>query len=232
MSEQEEYAPGYFDEGYEPGGEGGQTPPAGAAAVACAPAPAVAPVAAPVAPPDPDLDEGEVCDPPSDWNGFEAEASDEACAPAPTEAAQPPAEGAAPRRRPLAELTRREIGDEGERRAASHLYGRGWTILERNWRCKYGEVDIVAQDDETDPDHESVVLVEVKTRLALGASDVIPELAVDSHKRNRYRILALTYLSEHPEVERVRFDVIAINIVSETKAKLRHIPAAFTLEER
>ena len=55
----------------------------------------------------------------------------------------------------------------------------------------------------------------------------MPELAVDRRKRARYRRIALYYLSEHPEVDSVRFDVIAINIVQERMARLRHLVGAF-----
>lgn len=147
-------------------------------------------------------------------------------APAQGEGSEPP------RRKPLVELTRRELGDEGEEWAARRLDAHGWTILERNWRCKYGEVDIVALDDETDPEHEVAVLVEVKTRLSRGRDDVVPEVAVDTRKQQRYRQLGRCYLAEHPEVESVRFDVIAIVVSGEGKAKLRHIKSAFVLEER
>lgn len=165
------------------------------------------------------------------------EAPTEGCAPAGV-AGEPSggpaqAEGGEPqRRKPIGELTRRELGDEGEEWAARRLDAHGWTILERNWRCKYGEVDIVALDDETDPEHETAVLVEVKTRLSRGRDDVVPEIAVDARKRQRYRQLGRCYLAEHPEVESVRFDVIAIVVSGEGKAKLRHIKSAFVLEER
>jgi putative endonuclease len=129
-------------------------------------------------------------------------------------------------RKSVREMSPREIGGEGERLAAEFLARRGYKVLERNWRCAAGEVDIVCRDGDVH------VLVEVKTRLALGddAQDM-PELAVDRRKRERYRKLALLYLATHPFVESLRFDVIALNIVAERTARLRHLIGAFQWTE-
>lgn len=122
------------------------------------------------------------------------------------------------------EMTSREIGCEGERLAAEYLARRGYEVLERNWRCGAGEVDVVARDGRAH------VLVEVKTRLALDEPDQMPELAVGRRKQERYRRLALLYLALHPAVTEVRFDVIALNIVGERTARLRHLIGAFEWE--
>ncbi len=133
--------------------------------------------------------------------------------------------------RGAADLTPHELGRKGEEMAAAYLERRGWRLLERNWRCPYGEADIVAQDSDDD-NNDTVVLVEVKTRLALGErADAMPELAVDAHKRFRYRRLALAYLMEHPEVFSIRFDVIALNVVGNDSARLRHLFGAFSLDD-
>ena len=121
--------------------------------------------------------------------------------------------------------TGRELGARGEEAAVAYLEReRGWTVLERNWRCSCGEVDIVAFD----PIEGCVVLVEVKTRLALGARpEVIPELSVDERKQRKYHTLASIYLFTHPEARSVRFDVIAVSVISDDGARLRHMVAAF-----
>ena len=140
---------------------------------------------------------------------------------------EPPseAEGA---RRSVRDLTPQELGARGELMAARHLQEKGWEILERNWRCMHGEVDIVARDPERE---DAVVLVEVKTRLAKGErDDVIPELAVDASTRRRYRMCALTYLFSHQDVTSVCFDVIAINVAPEGGAHLRHLFNAYSLD--
>jgi putative endonuclease len=129
-------------------------------------------------------------------------------------------------RRSIADLNAHELGLEGERIAASYLERRRYEIIETNWKARCGEVDIVARDGE------EVVLVEVKTRVCMGGdAPEIPELAVDERKQRKYRSLALYYLAEHPEEDFVRFDVIAINIIGERLAKLRHLVGAFACDD-
>lgn len=130
--------------------------------------------------------------------------------------------------RSIEEYSTTEIGREGEAMAASLLERRGYEIICRNWRCDFGEVDIVARDHE----EAEVVLVEVKTRLALGAeADLAPEIAVDRRKQTRYKKLALLYLAHHPELISVRFDVVAVNIVGYHQARLRHLSGAYAWDE-
>lgn len=135
------------------------------------------------------------------------------------------------RRKPVTEMSPKELGDEGERIAADYLARQGYEILERNWTCYGGEADIIANAPECF-DRKTCVLVEVKTRLALGESaEELPELAVDVSKQRRYRQIALNYLVLHPEVNSIRFDVIAINVVGESSAKLRHLISAYELDD-
>ncbi|WP_130812128.1 YraN family protein [Olsenella sp. Marseille-P4559] len=136
-------------------------------------------------------------------------------------------------RKPLDEYTTKELGAQGERIAASFLADHGYRILDMNWRCPAGEIDIVATMDDPDEGlRRSAILVEVKTRLALGdEADYVPELAVDPQKKLRYRMLGLYYLVQHTELDSVRFDVVAINIVGEGQAKLRHLLGAFTWDD-
>ena len=125
------------------------------------------------------------------------------------------------------ELSPHELGHEGERLAASYLSARGYEIIERNWRCREGEVDIIARDDEG-----TTVLVEVKSRQARGAEAfVMPELAVDEKKQHKLSRLALWYLVENPSLHSVRFDVIAVSITGHTSARIRHLVGAFTWDE-
>ena len=134
----------------------------------------------------------------------------------------------------LSEYTKRELGAEGERIAASYLEKRGYEILDMNWECPLGEVDIVARKpgDEPDSTEGGVVLVEVKTRIDFGADpQVMPELAVDNEKRRKYKVLALLYLATHLDLDYVRFDVIALNIIAERTARVRHLVSAFCWED-
>ena len=101
------------------------------------------------------------------------------------------------------DLSRRALGQFGENLAAKHLESLGCQIVERNWRHSQGELDLVVLDANC------LVFVEVKTRSswAFGA----PAEAVGRTKLARLRRLAGIYLQEnHPQVDAVRIDVIAI----------------------
>ncbi|MGN0302385.1 MAG: YraN family protein [Anaerotardibacter sp.] len=116
-------------------------------------------------------------------------------------------------------MTPQEIGERGEKAAALFLERKGYEILDTNWRCFAGEVDIVAADEDT------LCFIEVKTRT--GIQKGFPEEAVDAAKRSKYEKIAACYLKDKdPSFEKVRFDVISILVVSKTRAFLRmHINA-------
>jgi putative endonuclease len=120
-------------------------------------------------------------------------------------------------------LDRKQLGERGEEAAAAFLARTGMTVVERNWRCPAGEIDIVALDGDT------IVLVEVKTRRTVRKGS--PEEAVTPAKQRRYAKLAASYLqsaglSDVP----IRFDVVTLLVVAEDRALLRHHRAAFVPE--
>lgn len=118
---------------------------------------------------------------------------------------------------------KRPLGQRGEDAAAAYLERTGMTVVERNWRAKPGEVDIVALDGDT------LVLCEVKTRKTVRAGT--PEEAVTPAKQRRYKRLAEAYIQQAGlEKVSVRFDVISILVVTEDRALLRHHRAAFVAE--
>jgi putative endonuclease len=95
------------------------------------------------------------------------------------------------------------LGRAGEEAAAAWYIGRGYEIVDRNWRSRMGEIDLVCDG------HDVLVFCEVKTRRSdrLGA----PEEAVTRSKQLRLRRLAAEYLFLHTSGRRqVRFDVVAI----------------------
>lgn len=139
--------------------------------------------------------------------------------------------GESPARKPLMAMSAREIGDMGEHIACCYLQNHGYRIISRNWMCKMGEADIVATQQDEDG-NDVCVLVEVKTRLSLGKEDDgMPELAVNGEKQKRYRGIAETFLSVSTQFHQVRFDVIAIKIVAEHSAKLRHLIGAYEADD-
>lgn len=101
-------------------------------------------------------------------------------------------------------MTRRHaVGRAGEEQAARHLAAQGLVVVARNWRCRLGELDLVALDGR------QVVFVEVKSRSGLGFG--APAEAVDTRKQARLARLAAVFLQERGWWERpVRFDVVAV----------------------
>lgn len=109
-----------------------------------------------------------------------------------------------------------ERGRQGEDLAAAHLQRCGWQILDRNWRCREGELDIVARDGD------ALVVVEVKTRRTREFGT--PLSAVTPVKVRRLRRLALAWLRErevHPAS--IRFDVIGIVDGETARPILEHV---------
>jgi putative endonuclease len=115
---------------------------------------------------------------------------------------------------------RRARGDAAEERACRHLEGLGCAIVERNFRAKGGEIDIVARKEDV------LVFVEVRSRGDAGFGT--PEASVTPAKRRRVVAAARRYLSNVPPSSwrEARFDVIAVEGSGEA-AVLRHFPAAF-----
>lgn len=106
---------------------------------------------------------------------------------------------------------RRCLGALGERLATEHLQRAGYVVVERNWRSRHGELDIVVADDR------ALVFCEVKTRVAGGALGPDGPLdAIGPGKRRRLRRLAREWLSqrgdERPAREILRFDAIGVTV--------------------
>jgi putative endonuclease len=108
------------------------------------------------------------------------------------------------------------LGARGESLACDHLLGRGYTIIDRNWRCDVGEIDIVARTSTT------LIVCEVKTRSSLRHGD--PVEAVSARKLKRLRRLALRWLDEHSiYAPSIRIDVIGILLRRDGTVVLHHL---------
>jgi putative endonuclease len=123
---------------------------------------------------------------------------------------------------------RRRHGEIGEKIAEEHLQNRGYRILARNFRTRFGELDLIAVDRRT------LVFCEVKTRVSgsRGGPDG-PLDAIGPRKRGRLRRMARQWLAETAETDRprphdLRFDAIGV-IITPTGAllALEHVEAAF-----
>lgn len=112
---------------------------------------------------------------------------------------------------------RRGTGASGEELAAAYLSRRGWTVLARNWRCRGGEIDLIARD----PDGACVVC-EVKTRRGLGFGD--PLEALTYAKVARLRRLTAEWLHEQDAaVGVVRLDAIGVLLRADGTATVTHV---------
>jgi putative endonuclease len=116
-------------------------------------------------------------------------------------------------------VERSAVGRAGEVVAVQHLVTQGWTIIERNWRCSLGEVDIIAHTPGPDP---VLVFCEVKCRTGLGFGD--PLEAITHAKLTRLRQLALTWLGAHQGwVPRYRVDAIGVLLPRGGRPTLTHL---------
>jgi putative endonuclease len=114
------------------------------------------------------------------------------------------------------------LGERGEAIAVAYLKGQRFTIVARNFRCKSGEVDIIARDGKT------FVFVEVKARRTLSFGS--PQAAVTPFKQRQISKAALTWLANNRLHEAsARFDVIAILLREHEVPAIEHIRDAFEL---
>ncbi len=116
-------------------------------------------------------------------------------------------------------MNKREIGDKGEAFAAEYYKKLGFNITERNFTCRGGEIDIIAENDEY------IVFTEVKTRSdkALAA----PHEAVDENKIRRITFAAMKYLELFGTEKRPQFDIFEVLEHDGRIYKFRRIENAF-----
>ncbi|MCP3921941.1 MAG: YraN family protein [Desulfobacterales bacterium] len=116
------------------------------------------------------------------------------------------------------------LGSRGEKLACKFLKKNGYKILERNYRSRYGEIDIIAKDSDF------IVFVEVKARRSVRFGS--PKEAVNQRKQYKISIVALDYLKKHKIIEqKSRFDVVSIK-TSGNKSEIEIIKNAFELSYR
>lgn len=107
-------------------------------------------------------------------------------------------------------MKRRETGILGERLAKDFLKKQGYRILETNYRCPQGEIDIVARHKDY------LVFIEVRTKKSLGYGT--PEESITSAKKERMRTAALHYRQTHNDVPSLwRIDAVVIQLNQKNK---------------
>ncbi|MEA2510487.1 MAG: putative endonuclease [Actinomycetota bacterium] len=115
--------------------------------------------------------------------------------------------------------TRTSFGRAGEVLAAKHLRNQGFTVLEQNYRCRLGEIDIVATRGPL------VVFCEVKSRHTSRWGE--PSEAVGWRKQQRLHRLAAAWLADRrPRFSELRFDVVSV-VMRDGAPEVTHIPDAF-----
>ena len=116
-------------------------------------------------------------------------------------------------------MNTKSVGDNGEKRAADYLKDKGYEILEKNWKSKEGEIDIIALNGET------LVFVEVKT-LPHASADMLQSL-LGKEKRTRIVKTAKHFLIKHRQYSNsyIRFDVIVLDM--QDLPPVYHIENAF-----
>lgn len=115
---------------------------------------------------------------------------------------------------------RQTLGKMGEEVAANYLQKQGYQILDRNYRCSFGEIDIIARENN------ELVFIEVKTRTSIEFG--LPQESVTKKKQLRIRKIAIHYLNNiHPGFSELRFDVVSILIQGNKAPKIEIIKNAF-----
>lgn len=117
---------------------------------------------------------------------------------------------------PSAGSDRRALGTRGEDLAAAYLAGRGYRILDRNWRIREGELDIVARDEDC------IVAVEVKTRSGSGYGNPLEAITAAKAARLR-RLLGEWVRTSGPGPSRLRIDAVGITLLPGERPRIDHL---------
>lgn len=116
----------------------------------------------------------------------------------------------------------RLLGRWGEDRAAEYLRSRGYVLRGANWRCRFGEIDLIADD--------GIYLCFIEVKLRKSAAFGTAGAFVDRRKQDRLRTAARLYLAGHPTGLQPRFDVIEIYAPQgwdTPRPEIRHLENAF-----
>ena len=116
---------------------------------------------------------------------------------------------------------RKRIGDRGEAEVAKYLRKKGYVLLASQWRCRFGELDLVAKDRRG-----TVCFVEVKLRSA--GAIALPREFVDGRKKERLRRAAQSYLAQHAPESSARFDVAEVYVQESGAMRVEYLENAFT----
>lgn len=117
----------------------------------------------------------------------------------------------------------KHLGQAGEDMAEKYLLDHGYTIIERNYRSKIGEIDIIAKKNKI------IIFIEVKTRDSIHANHFLPEQSVNFRKQSKLRKLGEIYINWHNYAENQEWQIDIISIILDKlsgKATISHIQNA------
>ena len=110
---------------------------------------------------------------------------------------------------------RKSLGQKGEKIACRTLKEQGYRIIEKNFRCRQGEIDIIAEDKET------LCFIEVKARYTQNFG--FPEESVTKRKQNKLYVVAAIYLEKMmTKPQDMRFDIVSVDLKNETATVLKN----------
>lgn len=113
----------------------------------------------------------------------------------------------------------KKLGTKGERFAAKYLKKHNYKILLRNYKCHFGEIDIIAHNDKY------IIFVEVKTRTGLGL--MLPRFSVDVKKQLKIRRTADYFLRKYKTDLLMRFDIAEVIVDEYGKMRVEYLKNAF-----
>ncbi|WP_110933131.1 YraN family protein [Paenibacillus bouchesdurhonensis] len=117
---------------------------------------------------------------------------------------------------------RKESGRLAEEAGARYLQEQGYVLLKRNWRCRSGEIDIIAKKEGV------IIIVEVRSRSVHSKKYGTPAESVTPRKMKQIRETAIVYLQQTNQLnEIIRFDVMGVRMEQNEVVKIEHIVNAF-----
>lgn len=120
-------------------------------------------------------------------------------------------------------MDKTRLGKAGEDFACERLIEKGYTVIEKNYHSRYGEIDIIVENENT------IAFVEVKARSTTSKS--MPRDAVDKRKQRKIILSAVMYLQTHPLQKSPRFDVFEVWHNEKGIFKFSHIKNAFDISD-
>lgn len=119
-------------------------------------------------------------------------------------------------------MNTKELGDLGEKLACEYLVSKGYNILQRNYRIRFGEIDIIAREKWGLLGDKTIHFVEVKA-IRAGNESFFPEERVDAKKQRKLRNLCLIWLKEHGMPQSYPYQIDVVGVVINESSRLAKV---------